>query len=300
MKSEPGPPLDPQVASLPFLNTHFMQRSRPLSGLRSITPRRLARLFLIACLCLMTACGDVEVATVPSEKEAIEILTLLFDNEIDAHKEEVGEEGAKQWKIIIDGSLLGSGDVAAAHRILQDHGLPRPKEEARKEDGGLLPTQMAEKAKYLREIEAKIENQLLLLPGVVRVKVNVAPFESDPIALKPPPATASALILCKDKEPGFTDGYVQNLVAGGVPQLEPGKVKVAIVYDPPHPPPRREASAARRSRLIAGGVIVGLLTILLGVLVYQVRRKKRQASASSADDAEEGHGEMGDPLTESL
>src|SRR5262249_46496286 len=152
------------------------------------------------------------------------ILTVLNDNGIEGHKEEIGEEGAKQWRGLVDGNLLGRTDMAAAHRILHDHGLPRPAMVEHQDESGPLPTQKAEKARYLREIEAKIENQLLLLPNVVRVKVNVAPFEADPIALKPPPATASALVLCTEKEPSFTETYVQNLVAGGVPQLEPNRV----------------------------------------------------------------------------
>src|ERR1700754_3430653 len=105
MKPGQQSPVDLRFQSLSIGDAHFIGGMHPPGWPTDRRATRLGRLFLIACLCLMTACGDVEVATVPSEKEAIEILTLLFDNEIDAHKEEVGEEGAKQWKIIIDGNL---------------------------------------------------------------------------------------------------------------------------------------------------------------------------------------------------
>src|SRR5687768_9658048 len=63
-------------------------------------------LFLFSILLLtLTGCrGATSLATVSSEDEAIEILNVLHENGIEARKEETGEEGAKQWRILLQES----------------------------------------------------------------------------------------------------------------------------------------------------------------------------------------------------
>src|SRR5262245_65120196 len=69
--------------------------------------------WLLLCLLLifvpgMSGCSDAEITTVNSQDEAIEILTVLYENGIDAYMNETGEEGAKQWKISAEGKLFES------------------------------------------------------------------------------------------------------------------------------------------------------------------------------------------------
>jgi type III secretory pathway lipoprotein EscJ len=247
---------------------------------------------------LLSGCGDSEVTTVATQDEAIEILTVLYDEGIDANMQEVGDEGAKRWKVLVEGKLFEGGMTAKAHRVLRDNGLPRPtvagREEAAREEG-LLKSASAEKAKRLKEMEIEIERQLRLLPGVVRVKTNVAPAEDDPVELNPPPATAAVVIVCKDRQPGFTDQHVKELVAGGVPRLKPENVRVATTYEPPHPLAARTVDRSRRNRLVSGIVLLSLLIVLLvGLLLFARRKRKgvkntgsRNSGERAADEATE-------------
>jgi len=244
-------------------------------------------LILFMLVLVSTGCGDSEVTTVATQDEAIEILTVLYDGDIDAYMQEVGDEGAKRWRILVEGKLFEGGMTAKAHRVLRDNGLPRPtvagREEAAKEEG-LLKSVSAEKAKRLKEMEIEIERQLRLLPGVVRVKTNVAPAEDDPVELNPPPATAAVVVVCKDRQPGFTDQHVRELVAGGVPRLKPENVRVATTYEPPHPLAPRAIDRSRRNRLVSGIVLLSLLTVVLVGLLLVARRKRNTADVSDARD----------------
>lgn len=225
----------------------------------------------------MSGCGDAEITTVNSQDEAIEILTVLYDNGVDSYMQEVGEEGARQWKVFAEGKLFESGVMAKAHRVLRDNGLPRPTDQGREaaaKEEGLLKSVSAEKAKRLKEMETEIERQLRLLPAVVRVKTNVAPADEDPIEINPAPATASVILVCKEKQPGFTEQHVKELVAGGVPRLKPENVRVAITYDPPRPLAPRATDKSSRNRLVSGIVVVSLLSLVLIGLVIQARRRR--------------------------
>ena len=251
---------------------------------------------------MSSGCGDSEVTTVATQDEAIEILTVLYDEGIDANMQEVGDEGAKRWKVLVEGKLFEGGITAKAHRVLRDNGLPRPtvagREEAAKEEG-LLKSASAEKAKRLKELEIEIERQLRLLPGVVRVKTNVAPAEDDPVELNPPPATAAVVIVCKDRQPGFTDQHVKELVAGGVPRLKPENVRVATTYEPPHPLAPRAVDRSRRNRLVSGIVLLSLLTVVLIGLLLVARRKRTGAEVSEVrDQRSDATGQTSEPVAD--
>ena len=236
----------------------------------------------VAVACSMTACGSSEVATVSNEDEAIEIVTVLYDNGVDATKQEAGEDNGRQWKVFVS-----NGDQAKAYRILHDNGLPRPSGEGRegagKEDG-LLKSVSAEKARRLKEVETEIERELRMLPGVIRVKANVAPAEDDILELKAPEATASVVLVTKDKEPKFSAEHVKSLVAGAVPKLKGDNVRVTIAYDPPRAPSRRSDASSRRRRLVRGGAIVALLSLLFAALAILARRRSvRPADALATE-----------------
>src|SRR6267142_243290 len=68
-----------------------------------VTGRRSSLLCLLSILLvIMTGCRSAtSLATVSGEDEAIEILNVLHENGIEARKEEAGEEGVKQWRILL-------------------------------------------------------------------------------------------------------------------------------------------------------------------------------------------------------
>lgn len=245
---------------------------------RAPRPRRRAvTCLLVAALTLFTACGKKAITSVPTEPDAIEILDVLGQGGLEAEKRETGEGETKRWEIVVDEGLFGGGEASLAVQVLRDHGLPRP-EEPVGEDGGLIPSERAEKLREQRRIRIDIERQLRALPGVTLAIVTVVLPQDPTLELNPYPATASVVINHKDSKPAFTEQQIQNLVAGGVPNLKAQDVRVTISPQNLRPVPQGDLSARRRSNILLA-VGVGLVTVLgclLVVLLLQTRRQRAQ------------------------
>lgn len=248
--------------------------------------RRLALCCLLFIIISFTAaCGDKSVATVSTENEAIEILDVLRDQGFKVDKEEiVSENETKKWSVVVDEGLFGSGDAALAIQVLVDRGLPRPEDkgmEGAYEEQGMFPSESAQKAQRLKELKTEVERQLRMLPGIVRVSVNIVLPEDNTLSLNPYPASASVVIVHKDPQPGFTGEQVQNSVAGSVPNLKAENVRVTLAQQQARPIQRRDVDVRRRNNmLLAAGI--GLIIVLgcfLVVLILQTRRQRAQLAA---------------------
>jgi type III secretory pathway lipoprotein EscJ len=229
---------------------------------------------LAAVLALASGCGAKPVTSVATEADAIEILDVLGQSGLEAGKREIGEGETRRWEIVIDEDFFGGGNVALAVQVLRDHGLPRP-EETVGEDGGLIPSERAEKLREQRRIRADIERQLRALPGVTLALVTVVMPQDPTLELNPYPATASVVINYKDERPAFNEQQIQNLVAKGVPNLKPGDVSVTMSQQTPRPVPERELAARRRNNILLAAA-VGLFLILGSLLVVLYLRTRRQ------------------------
>ena len=232
----------------------------------------LRRCYLLAIALTMASCGGKEeVATVSTEIEAIEILSLLNEFKIEAVKIEAGEQ-EKQWKVAVDAQ-----NVAQANRILKDHGLPRPGKVGREAESGdsLFPSPDEVKQRHLRGLETEIERQLWLLPGVLRVKAIVSPGSGDILEFNPSPATASVVIVCQQKQPAFSIEHVRELVAGSVPKLKPENVNIAIATELPRAQLVRNPEGDRSGahRMIIGVILILGLT-LAGLISFNFARQQ--------------------------
>jgi type III secretory pathway lipoprotein EscJ len=239
---------------------------------------------LFLTLSLITGCrATTSLATVADESEAIEILNVLHENGIQAHKEEIGEEGAHQWQIILDQSWLSdSSEVAMANQVLQDNGLPRPSELNKKApaESGVFEDEATRKARQLKERELDLQKKMRLLPGVIGVQISIVEPEDSSININPYPSTASVLIVTKDDPPNFNPDTVRGLVARSVPKLNPDNVYVAVTTKPVRPLPWREFGAQRRHKGL-DAIGIGILIILASsvvVLLLQMRRQSRELS----------------------
>lgn len=139
---------------------------------------------IVAMLALFTSCGEKAVTSVPTEPDAIEILDVLGQAGLEAGKREIGEDQSRRWEIFVDEGLFDSGKAAYAVQVLRDHGLPRP-EEPLMEDGGLIPSERAEKLREQRRIRTDIERQLRALPGVTLALVTVVMPQDPSLELNP-------------------------------------------------------------------------------------------------------------------
>lgn len=266
------------------------------------TLRRAALCLALAAVALTSAaCGRRAITSVPTEPDAIELLDVLGQAGLEAEKRETGEGETRRWEIVVDEGLFGGGEAALAVQVLRDHGLPRPEEPAG-EEGGLIPSDRAEKLREQRRVRTDIERQLRALPGVTLAIVTVVLPQDPSLELNPYPATASVVINYRDAKPSFTEQQIQNLVAGGVPNLKPENVRVTVSPQTLRPVPQRELSTRRRNNILtaAGVGLVTLLGFLLVVLLLQTRRQRaqlaelREAGESEAADAGEGEGDAAD------
>lgn len=273
---------------------------------RALPLRRAALALTLAALALgSAACGRRAITSVPTEPDAIELLDVLGQAGLEAEKRETGEGETKRWEIVVNEGFFGGGEAALAVQVLRDHGLPRP-EEPTGEDGGLIPSDRAEKLREQRRVRTDIERQLRALPGVTLAIVTVVLPQDPSLELNPYPATASVVINYRDQKPSFTEQQIQNLVAGGVPNLKPENVRVTVSPQTLRPVPQRELNTRRRNNILtAVGVgLVTLLGFLSVVLLLQTRRQRaklaelREAGDADAADPEadaDGGGDEGAP-----
>lgn len=252
-------------------------QGHPASTVAGLSPCLVCLLSLL--LLVLTGCqGATSLATVSAEDEAIEILNVLHENGIEARKEEGGEEGVKQWRILLERSWFGgSAEVAMANQVLQDNGLPRPTNAGvqANSESGVFKDESTRKAEQLKEREADLQKKLRLLPGVVGVEVSIVDPEDSAININPYPSTASVLIVSKDDPPNFEADTVKGLVARSVPKLNPDGVFVAITTKPVRPLPWREIGLQRRHKSL-DAIGIGIMIILASSLVVLLLQMKRQ------------------------
>jgi type III secretion system YscJ/HrcJ family lipoprotein len=236
---------------------------------------------LLTLTIITTGCNNAEpVATVSQESEAIEIINLLNQRGLAAQKQEVGEEGLKQWRITVTQGMFNRGNLSLAFQIMHENGLPRPKDkgmEGAYEENGMFPSESAQHTQRLKELKTEIERQLRLLPDVTRVSVNVVLPEDDTINFNPYPSTASVLIIHRAETPSFPDSYVQSLVAKAVPKLQPENVGVVLVREVPQRFQSQQLEPQQRLKTITyfGVALIAALSLVLAVLLAKARNHRR-------------------------
>ena len=195
--------------------------------------RALALCILAFCAVFACACGGGKtVASDLTERDAIEIVDLLWEKKINAEKrEEAIEGGGKQWRVVVHESWLNSGELVLAYRVLQENGLPHPRDiglEGADKGNGIVQSESTQRALRMKEQKTELERHVRILPGVVDVNIIVAPAQENSLQVNPPPASATVAIVYKDEKPTFTETQVQQMIGAGVPGLDPEKVVVTM------------------------------------------------------------------------
>lgn len=201
---------------------------------------RSANLGLGLCLILtllLSACGKESLYQDLNERDANEILVVLYKNGIEADKIRV--EGPQE---VVYSIHVPKDKIQDARRILVDNNLPRKKELGFSgicKEKGLIPTPEEEKCRKLLALKGEIINSLERVPGVIDADVvlnipEVNEFASEDAAKKRP--TASAVIQVKKEGAGYEvrEGNIQRFISNAVEDLDPRDVTVIISYvEPP-------------------------------------------------------------------
>lgn len=199
--------------------------------------RDLKRYFSLAGLALvlvLTACGQENLYQDLSERDANEILVVLYQSGIDARKVRI--EGTQDVTYTIQ---VPKNEIKDARRILVANNLPKRKELGFSgicKEKGLIPTPEEEKCRKLLALKGEIINSLEQVPGVINADVvlnipEVDEFSTGEGAKKKP--TASAVVrVNKDQVTGYEirEVNLQRFISNAVENLDPRDVTVIISY----------------------------------------------------------------------
>jgi type III secretion protein J len=235
----------------------------------SCAPLRLLPLAAVGAL--LAACGDEPLLHDLAERQANEVLVALDEEGVPADK--VRQEGTEAaWTVTVR-----RGEAGRAHRVLAARQLPRARPQGLGEvfgQGGMVPTPVEERARWLHALSGELARSIEALDGVVEARVHLGLPAEDP--LHPGQRTApraAVLVKCRPAAcPSLRDleAGLRSLVAGATEGLSPEAVAVVIA----EAVPARSATAARPWRLapwLAG--VAALAACALGALAWRDRRR---------------------------
>jgi type III secretion protein J len=236
----------------------------------------------------LVACGAETVVHRTDERQANRILELLSDNGIRDVTKTMVDTGRETFFTI---SVPRSVRLQAI-KVLNDHELPTPEDQGYDEvfvEGGLIPTNAEERAKFLQALEGEIQRQLKLIDGILDVEVQVVVPEEDALRTTQetvPDTTASVTVKYLPGAGGskpLSEPEVQAIVAAGVESLTPDKVVVVMTQGGrrggavagPAARPRTGKSfwdqPVKRLNIIAMTVVGLMLLLSLGIIYAQLR-----------------------------
>jgi type III secretion protein J len=232
------------------------------------TPRLTVPLALAAAL---AGCGDEPLLHDLGERQANEVLVALDEDGVEATKtRQEGTEAA--WTVSVARRQVGQ-----AHRVLAARQLPRARPQGLGEvfaQGGMVPTPVEERARWLHALSGELARSVEALDGVVEARVHLGLPAEDPLrpGVRPDPR-AAVLVKCRpaacaslrDLEPGL-----RSLVAGAADGLVPEAVAVVIAEATPVPSAAR-ASPWRLAPWLAG--LAAAAACAVGALAWRERRR---------------------------
>lgn len=194
---------------------------------------KLRFLWVFLLLFSLVACQKESLYQDLAERDANEILVVLFKQNIDATKVRVEKAQDISYKIEVP-----KDQVQRARKILFDNNLPRSKQLGFSgicKDVSLIPTPEQEKCRRLLGLKGEIINSLVQVPGVIDADVvlnipEVSIFETETQASKKP--TASAVLRVRRDAAGaeITESRIQRYISNSVENLDPRDVTAIISF----------------------------------------------------------------------
>ena len=185
---------------------------------------RLARSILPAALALLlAACGEQELYSQLSERQANEMVAVLQSSGIPAQKQ--GQEG--RFAVLTDASRFPD-----AVRALNAQGLPRESFDSmgkvfKKE--GFVSSPLEERARLQHAMSQEIANTLASIDGVITARVHLVVPEKHPLMDKVQPAAAAVFIKHRpDRDLAAQTTAIKALVVNSIEGLAYDNVTVAL------------------------------------------------------------------------
>lgn len=193
---------------------------------------RALRVALMAlCAILLAACGEQDLYTGLSQRQANEMTALLRNAGIAADKQ--AREGST-FAVVAPKARFSD-----AIELLRASGYPRDGHDTlgqvfKKE--GFVSSPLEERARLSHALSQEIASTISSIDGVVVARVHLSVPERDPLAEKTPPSSASVFI---KHRPGVDLnarlGQIKALVVNALPGLSYDNVTVALFAAEPLP-----------------------------------------------------------------
>lgn len=205
-----------------------------MNNRRDLAPRSPILPLALFALILPVGCALETIAHQQDEAEANKI-KLLLEKEAGIAAEKLKDETSRELKF----NVAVPKDLAAtALGILDRHNLPKNRQQGTAEmfgEGGLIPTNLQERAKREVGVTGDIANKLRQVPRVVDAAAFVSMPEDNPLRdineAKPRPKASVFIGYLPDGEgrPPMTVEDVQELVQAALPELRSTEVVVKMV-----------------------------------------------------------------------
>ncbi len=218
----------------------------------------IIRAALLGLAVLLVGCGEQELYTGLSQRQANEMTAVLRNAGIEAQK--VGRD-ADRFAV-----TAPRESFSQAIEVLRANGYPRDGYDTlgqifKKE--GFVSSPLEERARFMHAQSQEISNTLSSIDGVVVARVHLSLPERDPLSDKVRPASASVFI---KHRPGVDlnarIGQVKALVVNSLPDLPYDNVTVALFAAEPLPtrsalpaPPLAGLDTLLWSLLAAGALV---------------------------------------------
>jgi len=239
---------------------------------------------------LITACS-VPVAANLDEADANQAVLLLERGGIGADKDHDPEHD-NRFRVSVS-----TPDSSTAISLLAQENLPPKASPGVLEAlgaNGMVPSRLAEQARWTSGTSGDLERSLRTLDGVLSARVHLAIPVRDALTAEAPPEHASASVLVRHRgsTPPVSVSDIQRLVAGAVPGLAPENVAVVLSPSPQAPAAERELARVGPLTVTRGSLsllrvtalgIVGLnLLFVTGLLLLWSRLRRTELALTEA------------------
>jgi type III secretion protein J len=239
---------------------------------------------------MLTSCS-VPIAANLDEADANQAVTLLEQSSVTASKERDPEHEGRYRITVLN------ADAATAIGLLSRESLPPRAAPGVLEalgEGSVIPSRLAEQARWTAGVAGDLERSLRSLDGVLTARVHLAVPVKDSLEIdaEPEKPSASVLLRYRNVNPPIAAAEVQRLVAGAVTGLKPEQVNVVMT---PSPAARLTPTDSVRigplsvsrgagSVLRASAALVVLLNLLLlsGIAYLWARLRKSEGALVEA------------------
>ena len=221
-----------------------------MHSLRALT---LAGIFVVCASCTAPVHHDM---TEASANEVVAALTLR------GFAADKAASGTGSWDVVVPRTQR-----RAAVQVLAGAGLPRAPlaESAPEREGGLVPSEDADRERRRRALEREVSATLAALPDVREARVHLTiprpPDRLSRTATAPAGARASVLLVYRSGDEAPAEAAVRALVAGAVDGLDPASISVVTATVDVPPPPT--STVVSLGPLVVAEESLGLLRLIV-------------------------------------